>query len=129
MQQLRDKTQSRPSFAWLGQAVSGILLIAILLLHIYFQHFQARGLLSAGEVMAHIASPVIVGLEILFVIVVTYHALLGIRAIIFDLSLTETIRRKVTIALTILGVLTVVYGLIVLLMTWVKAVVSGIYFG
>jgi len=112
MQLLPEKTQARPSFAWLGQAVSGILLIAILLLHMYFQHFQARGLLNADEVVAHVASPVIFGLEILFVVVVTYHALLGIRAIIFDLSLTEATRRKVTIALTIVGGLTAAYGFI-----------------
>lgn len=112
MSQLQEKTQARPSFAWLGQAVSGILLIVIFVLHIYFQHFQARGLLKAGEVIAHVASPVIFGLEILFVIVITYHALLGIRAIIFDLSLAESTRRKITLGLTILGMLTVAYGLI-----------------
>jgi succinate dehydrogenase hydrophobic anchor subunit len=107
----QEKTKARPSFAWLGQAVSGLLLIAIFGLHIYFQHFQARGLLNAGEVIAHVASPVIFGLEILFVIVITYHALLGIRAIIFDLSLAEATRRKVTTGLTILGILTAGYGL------------------
>jgi succinate dehydrogenase hydrophobic anchor subunit len=80
-------------------------------------------LLNAGEIVAHVASPVIFGLEILFVIVVTYHALLGIRAIIFDLSLTEAIRRKVTIVLTILGVLTAAYGFI--LATLIRSQLAG----
>ena len=112
MEQLKTKTQAQPSFAWLGQAVSGVLLIVILGLHLYFQHFQAAGLLNAGEVIAHVTSPLIFGLEILFVIVVTYHALLGVRAILFDLSLAEATRRKFNLGLTILGGLTAGYGLI-----------------
>lgn len=112
MQQLKTKPQAQQSFAWLGQAVSGVLLTAILGLHMYFQHFQAAGLLNAGEVIGHITSPLIFGLEILFIIVVTYHALLGVRAILFDLSLAEATRRKVSLDLTILGGLTAGYGVI-----------------
>lgn len=112
MSQLKTKTQPRPSFAWLGQAVSGVLLIVILGLHMYFQHFQAAGLLNAGEAVAHISAPIIFGLEILFVIVVTYHALLGVKAILFDLSRAEAARRKITLGLTILGVITAGYGVI-----------------
>ncbi|HXV97575.1 MAG TPA: hypothetical protein VEC93_04065 [Anaerolineae bacterium] len=112
MQQLETKKQVHQSLAWIVQAVSGVLLIVIVLLHIYFQHFAAQGLLDAGEVAAHVASPLIFALEILFVIVVTYHALLGLRAVIFDLSLSESTRRSLSVGLTILGVATVGYGVI-----------------
>ncbi|MBI1877326.1 MAG: hypothetical protein HYR94_03675 [Chloroflexi bacterium] len=112
MQQLETKRQARQSLAWIGQAVSGVLLIVILLLHMYFQHFEAQGLLDAGEVVGHVSSPIIFALEILFVIVVTYHALLGIRAVVFDLNLTESTRRNISMGLTILGVATVVYGVL-----------------
>jgi succinate dehydrogenase cytochrome b556 subunit len=110
MQQLNIKKPARPSLAWIGQAVSGVLLIVILLLHLYFHHFAAQGLLDAGEVVTHVSTPLIFILELLFVIVVTYHALLGIRAITFDLSLSEATRRNVSIGLTVIGVVTVVYG-------------------
>ncbi len=43
---------------------------------------------------------------------VTYHALLGIRAVLFDLSLSEATRRNLSVGLTILDVATVGYGLI-----------------
>ncbi len=112
MQQLETKMQARQSLVWIGQAVSGVLLIIILLLHMYFQHFQAQGLLDAGEVVGHVSSPIIFALEILFIIVVTYHALLGIRAIVFDLSLSESTRRNISVGLTILGGATAVYGVI-----------------
>jgi succinate dehydrogenase hydrophobic anchor subunit len=89
MPQLETKKQARQSWAWIGQVVSGVLLIVIVLLHLYFQHFAAQGLLNAGEVVAHVSSPLIFTLEVLFVIVVTYHALLGIRAVIFDEPVIE----------------------------------------
>jgi len=112
MPQLETKKQARPSWVWIGQVVSGVLLIVIVLLHLYFQHFATQGLLDAGQVVAHVSSPLIFTLEVLFVIVVTYHALLGIRAVIFDLSLSEATRRNISVGLTILGVATVVYGVI-----------------
>jgi succinate dehydrogenase hydrophobic anchor subunit len=106
----QTEKQTRQSLAWLGQAVSGVLLIVIVLLHLYFHHFAAQGLLDANEGVTHVSSPLIFILEILFVIVVTYHALLGIRAVIFDLSLSEAARRNISIGLTILGVVTAGYG-------------------
>jgi succinate dehydrogenase hydrophobic anchor subunit len=112
MQQLETKKQVHQSLAWIGQAVSGVLLIVIVLLHIYYQHFAAQGLLDASGVVAHVSSPLIFILEILFVIVVTYHALLGLRAVIFDLSLSESTRRSISVGLTVLGVVTVGYGVI-----------------
>lgn len=112
MQQLEIKKQARQSLVWIGQAVSGVLLIGILLLHMYFQHFAAQGLLDAGGVIAHVSSPFIFALEILFVIVVTYHALLGIRAVVFDLNLSQTARRNISVGLAILGAATIVYGVI-----------------
>ena len=112
MPQIETKKQARQSWAWIGQAVSGLLLVVIVLLHLYFQHFAAQGLLDAGEVVAHVSSPIIFALEVLFIIVVTYHALLGIRAVLFDLSLSEATRRNLSVGLTILGVATAGYGVI-----------------
>jgi succinate dehydrogenase hydrophobic anchor subunit len=112
MQLEHQKKVARQSLAWIGQAVSGILLIVIVLLHMYFHHFQSGGLLSASEVMTHVSSNAIFILEILFILFVTYHAMLGVRAILFDLKLGDAARRRVTVGLTLLGVVTAVYGVI-----------------
>lgn len=112
MQELETRESARQSSSWIGQAVSGVLLIVIVLLHMYFQHFAARGLLDADEIIVHVSQPAIFVLELLFVLIVTYHALLGLRAILFDLNLSETARRKVTLGLTALGVVTVLYGVV-----------------
>ncbi len=100
------------SWSWPIQAVTGALLVIIVFLHMYFNHFQEGGMLDAAGVILHVSNPAIFILEVLFVFVVTYHALLGIRAVIFDLSSSERLRQKVTVGLTILGVVTVVYGIV-----------------
>lgn len=107
---MENKMPARQSLSWIGQAVSGLLLVVILLLHMYFHHFQAGGLLSSLEVILHVQNPLIFMLEVLFVIVVTYHALTGVRAIVFDLSLSETTRRKISWGLMILSLATMLYG-------------------
>jgi succinate dehydrogenase hydrophobic anchor subunit len=122
MQESVTKQQARQSLAWIGQAVSGVLLIVIVLLHLIFHHFQ-EGLLSASQVVAHVASPTILTLEILFIIVVTYHALLGIKAVLFDLQLSDAVRKRWATTLTILGIITVVYGVILAIMIRSQTVV------
>jgi succinate dehydrogenase hydrophobic anchor subunit len=111
MQQPEIDKQTRQSLSWIGQVVSGVLLIVILLLHMLFQHFQ-EGLLSANEVIRHVSNPAIFVLELLFIIVVSYHALLGIKAVIFDLKLSDITRRKISVGLTILGIVTIGYGIV-----------------
>lgn len=113
MQQIETKREVRQSLSWIGQAVSGLLLIAIVLLHMLLHHFQAGGLLSAGEVIRQVSNPASLILEISFVVVVTYHALVGIRAVIFDLNLSDGARRTISRLVTIVGVITVVYGLVI----------------
>lgn len=113
MQQVETKREVRQSLSWIGQAVSGLLLIVIVLLHMLLHHFQAGGLLSADEVIRQVSNPALSILEISFVVVVTYHALVGIRAVIFDLSLSDSARRTVSRLITIVGIVTVVYGVII----------------
>ncbi len=111
MQHTEREQQARQSSGWIWQAVTGVLLIVIVLLHMIFHHFE-EGLLSASQVVVHVADPAIFILEILFVLVVTYHALLGVKAVIFDLQLSDSTRQKVSMGLTVLGVVTVIYGVI-----------------
>ena len=111
LQERKSTQPARQSLSWIWQAVSGILLIVIVFLHMLFQHFQ-EGLLSVNEAIAHVASPAIFILELLFVLVVTYHALVGVKSVIFDLKLSDSTRRKVSTGLTILGVVTAIYGIV-----------------
>jgi len=102
----------RGSLSWIGQAVSGVLLLGLVGIHMIGHHYIVEGgLRNYNQVLEWLARPFITGVEILFLIVVTYHALAGVRAIIFDLELNRTQQQRVTAALVIVGLLTIGYGL------------------
>jgi succinate dehydrogenase hydrophobic anchor subunit len=96
---------------WLLQAISGMGLIVLVGLHWIAQHYLAAGgLLTFMEVVAYLQQPLALGLELAFLIVVTGHALLGVRAILGDLGLQPRLRRAMDIVLCTAGLLTVLYG-------------------
>jgi succinate dehydrogenase cytochrome b556 subunit len=103
-------TQS--SWSWILQAITGVLLVALLGFHMFANHFIVKGgLRTYTDVVAYLAAPVIVVWEVLFLSVVTWHAMLGVRAIIFDLGLSRAAERTVTVVLAVVGAATVAYGL------------------
>jgi succinate dehydrogenase hydrophobic anchor subunit len=105
------------TLTWLRQAVSGLLLLALGGLHMTANHFVVEGgLRNFAQVQAYLRQPLILTLELLFLVFVTWHALLGVRAILFDLGLSDQAEKRVTGVLTILGALTVGYGV---WLTWV----------
>lgn len=104
--------RKRSSWAWFWQAVTGIALILLLGLHMIAHHFVAEGgIRDFAQVIEYLANPLIIVTEIAFLISVTAHAVLGVRAILFDLGLSAQTERTVTILLTVIGVLTVLYGI------------------
>jgi succinate dehydrogenase hydrophobic anchor subunit len=100
------------SASWLWQAVTGVGLILLASLHMIAHHFVAAGgLRDYASVVDYLRNPLIIVLEVLFLIVVTTHALLGVRAILFDFGLSEMAEKRTMQALWVLGMLTVGYGL------------------
>jgi succinate dehydrogenase hydrophobic anchor subunit len=108
--------ESKPTSAWLWQVFTGVGLVILLGLHFIANHFVAKGgLRDFAEVVAYLRNPVVLGLEVLFLLCVTTHALLGVRAILLDFGLSEPTERRLDQILKVVGVLTVGYGLVV---TW-----------
>jgi len=100
------------SWSWILQAFTGVMLVVLLGLHMVVQHFVVEGgLRNYEQVVQYLSNPFVFLLEIAFLIVVTWHALLGVRAIVLDLGLKPVTERKVTAFLSIVGVLLVAYGI------------------
>jgi succinate dehydrogenase / fumarate reductase membrane anchor subunit len=105
-----DKNGSR--WLWMFQAVSGLALVLLLGLHWAAQHYLASGgLRSFAEVADYLRQPLALALELIFLMVVSGHALLGVRAILLDLGLHPRLQRSLDISLWLVGILTVLYGL------------------
>lgn len=97
---------------WLIQAITGLLLIFLLGLHMVAHHFVVEGgLRNFEEVIDYISNPVIFTLEVLFLIVVTPHAMLGLQSIVIDLGPSESATRTITWFFRILTIVIIAYGI------------------
>jgi succinate dehydrogenase hydrophobic anchor subunit len=100
------------SLGWLAQAISGLLLIALLALHLVANHFVVSGgLQTYQDVIRYLSNPLVLVLENIFLCVVTAHALLGVRAIILDTGFSQKSERLLNWILSGLGVIIILYGL------------------
>lgn len=103
--------RDRSGSLWLVQAFSGLLLVFILGAHMIAHHFIVEGgLRDYEQVLAYVANPVVFVIELLFVILATVHALLGVRAIIIDLRPSAGTLRIVNWALLLFGAVAIGYG-------------------
>lgn len=97
------------------QVISGAALLVLLGLHMVAQHFIVpTGLRFYEDVIAWLRNPVMIGVEVAFLVVVTYHALVGVRAILFDFGFSERTERRITNILWVVGIVTVGYGVALL---------------
>ncbi|MGE5591689.1 MAG: hypothetical protein ACM3ZA_13930 [Bacillota bacterium] len=94
---------------WITQAVSGLILLVLLGLHLLANH-TAGGLLDYAGVLRRLKDPATFALETAFLVFVTYHALVGLRAILLDYIQGERAGRYVTGLTGVVGVFAVAYG-------------------
>jgi succinate dehydrogenase hydrophobic anchor subunit len=107
-------TGVRRSRTWRATASSGVALLVLVTVHMVAHHFvvaEVGGLRTYAQVLDYIANPVILAIECLFLVVVTTHAMLGLRSVLFDFGLSTRGKRLVSRGLLGLGVGTVAYGL------------------
>lgn len=102
----------RSGAVWLLQAFTGILLVPLLLLHMVAHHFVVEGGLREFEqVVDYISNPAIFVISIIFLLVVTVHAVLGLRAILVDLRPSPAARRLIDWTLIVAAAITIIYGI------------------
>lgn len=107
---------SRPS-SWVSTALTGMALLILVTVHMVAHHFVVKevgGLRTYDQVLAYVGNPLILAIEATFLVVVTWHAMLGLRAVMLDLALPARLERLVRPGVMALGVVTVVYGLVLL---------------
>ena len=109
-----------PTWTWLAQVVSGALLLVLVTVHMIANHFIVQGgLRTYAQVAAYVGNPLILAIEVAFLVLVTWHAMLGLHAVLLDLGLRGRPARIAARLLTGLGIATVTYGL------WLLATVAS----
>ncbi|HEY7755889.1 MAG TPA: hypothetical protein VID69_06660 [Actinomycetota bacterium] len=113
----RDRRRMHPggrsTRVWWWTVGTGAALLVLLTVHMVAHHFVVEdvgGLRSYEQVLEYISTPVIFTLEAFFLLTVTIHGLLGVRAVLFDMDLGRAAKRRIDVGLWVLGVATVAYG-------------------
>lgn len=97
---------------WLVKMVTGPLLVILLFIHLFVNHFLAEtGLLTYADVVAYYRNPIIPIMEILFLATVVTHSLIGLRGILLDLNPTRRLLKVMDWGLVLTGIASVSYGI------------------
>ena len=111
-------TDAHPgSRTWRATALSGLAVLGLVTMHMVANHFVVKevgGLRTYSQVLEYIGNPVILVFESLFLVTVTWHAMLGLRSVLFDFGLSDLWRRRVSRGLVVLGILTAAYGFVLI---------------
>lgn len=96
---------------WALKIVAGGLIIFLLGLHFVVNHLVAPGgLLSWADIVRYYQNPIIPIIEVVFLIAVVTHSLIGTRSIILDLNPTDRVLKIIDIVLWSIGVTAIAYG-------------------
>lgn len=93
-------------WAWLLQRITGVALVGYLFLHIITISTVQAGAETFDDVLIFLQQPLFVVLDLLLAAMVIYHALNGVRVILFDLGLGISQQARlfwVNLALTLIG--------------------------
>jgi len=97
--------------AWILQVVSGVLLVVLLGVHIVTQHFVVKGgLRDYAQVVSYLSNPVVLAVESLFVVVLIWHAMLGLRAVLLDFGFGGRGQALIIRGVIVLGAVTAAYS-------------------
>jgi succinate dehydrogenase hydrophobic anchor subunit len=110
-------TDAHRSRSWRWTSLTGVALLVLVTVHMVAQHFvleQIGGLRTYQQVLEYISNPVIFVTESIFLVVVTWHAMLGLRSVIFDFGLSPTAKKRVNRGLLILGIATIAYSFVLI---------------
>jgi len=102
------------TWLWLIKIITGPLLLLVLILHFTVNHYLgslSSGLMTYDDIILYFQNPIIPAIEILFLITVVTHSLIGLRGIVLDMNPSRRVLSGVTWVLSLLGVSSVVYGI------------------
>lgn len=112
MSQISTLRKSREGAGlWLFKIVAGMLIVVLLGVHLIVNHLVApEGLLTYADIVQYYTIPIVPIMEILFLVVVVSHALVGLRSIVLDLNPPDGLVKSMDWLLWLVGIAATVYG-------------------
>jgi succinate dehydrogenase / fumarate reductase membrane anchor subunit len=96
---------------WLIKMVTGPILVILLLIHFIVNHLIAEtGLLTYADVVAYYRNALVPLMEVLFLVTVVAHSLIGLRGILLDLNPARRLLKVIDWGLILGGVAAITYG-------------------
>jgi succinate dehydrogenase / fumarate reductase membrane anchor subunit len=103
------------TWAWFFQRLSAGLLVILLALHIYVDHYMDVGEeLTVGEVHTRLKQVLFIVIDYSMLGMVLFHGLNGTRTVMFDFDIFIKRKKLVDIGLWVLGIATMIWGIFVL---------------
>jgi len=103
------------TWAWFFQRLSAGLLVVLLTLHIYVDHYMEVGdELTVGEVHTRLKQVLFIVIDYSMLGMVLFHGLNGTRTVMFDFDVFLKRKKLVDIGLWVLGIAMMIWGIIVL---------------
>jgi succinate dehydrogenase/fumarate reductase cytochrome b subunit len=108
-------TKTAGSWAWFFQRVSAGLLIVLLAVHIFLDHYEEVGAeITVGWVHARLGDLLYITVDYAMLAMVLFHGLNGTRTILFDFDMFAKRKKGVDIGLWVLGIAMLIWGIVIL---------------
>lgn len=103
------------SWAWFFQRLSAVLLVVLLGIHIYVDHFWHVGEdLTVSNINERLREAVFIVIDYSLLAVVLFHGLNGTRTVLFDFDRFAKRKDLIDVGLWVLGIAMMVWGIIIL---------------
>ncbi len=100
------------AWLWLFKIVAGLMIVILLGVHFIVNHLVApNGLLTYADVIRYYQVPFVPVMEIIFLVFVIAHALVGLRSILLDLNPGDGVLRAADILFILIGTGFSIYGI------------------
>jgi succinate dehydrogenase hydrophobic membrane anchor protein len=115
VERFKPKDSADGSLNWFLQRISGVMILPLLGIHLIIIHFLTENQASADETIKRFKDLWYLIFDFLLISSLTYHALNGVGTILYDFNPSKEKERIIRNGLMILGIVTVIWGVTILL--------------
>ncbi len=109
------------TWPWFFQRLSAVALVALLGIHIFLDHFKGvtgetsgETLITFGDVHLRLGQLIYIVVDYLLLAFVLFHGLNGARTVALDFDRFAKHRKAVDVAVWVVGIVTLIWGIVIL---------------